>query len=278
MLNRAVFFAGVVLVASLVLTSCNQISNTQTGSVVDKVRGTHRLKAAYIVYPPFIMKDPNTGNLSGFFVDLMSQIATYGDFKVEYEEAKWSSMVAGLESNRYDLVVSGIFPTIPRSLSVAFADPIMYVGLSGVVPKGDQQLWTEERLHTPGLRISVVSGEVGHEYVRRMLPNAKVTVLDTADITRASAEVAFGRADIALSESIACTEFAAQNQTVKTVFVDQPLQVFGTTFMLRRGDPDWRNFLNTAIDSLEASGNIRKLETKYKTRPTMWRSRTQPWQ
>src|SRR5258708_15481626 len=102
-----------------------------------------------------------------------------------------------------------------------------------------------------------------------MSPAAKVTVLDSADITRAAAEVAFGRADIALSESIACTEFAAQNPGVKTVFINDPLQVFGTTFMLRRGDPDWRNFLNTAIDFLEASGNIRKLEAKYKTGPDM---------
>jgi len=262
----------------LALLGCGRSSPKEQSSVVDKLRSNHELKAAYIVYPPFVTKDPNTGALSGFFVDLMSQIADYGDFKVEYEEAKWGTMVAGLESNRYDLVVSGIFPTIPRSLSVAFAEPIMYVGLSGVVPKSDRAEWTPERLTTPGLRIAVVAGEVGHEYVQRALPKARVTVLDTADISRAAAEVAYGRADIALSESITCGEFAAQNPNVKTVFVDEPLEVFGTTFMLRRGDPDWRNFLNTAIEFLEASGSIRQLEAKYKTRPEMWRSRRQPWQ
>jgi len=276
MINKQHLF--VPCLALLALSGCGQQPAGPAASTVDKIRSSHVLHASYITYPPFVIKDPNTGNLSGFFIDLMADIASYGDFKVTYEEAKWGTMVASLESGRTDLVVSGIFPTIPRSFSVAFADPIMFVGLSGTVPKDDKKPWTEERLRTPGLRVAVVSGEVGHEYVRRALPQAKVTVLDTADITRASAEVAFGRADIALSESIACTEFASQNPTVKTVFVDQPLQVFGTTFMLRKGDPDWRNFLNTAIQVLEASGNIRKLEAKYKTRPDMWRSRAQPWQ
>jgi polar amino acid transport system substrate-binding protein len=275
MINKKSVF---LFFALLGLCGCNQARQTAATSTVDKIRSSHELHAAYIVYPPFVTKDPNSGTLSGFFIDLMNQIASYGDFKVTYEEAKWSTMVAGLESNRYDLVVSGIFPTIPRSFSVSFAEPIMYVGLSGVVPKNDQTVWTEERLKTAGLRIAVVSGEVGHEYVRRALPDAKPIVLDTADISRAPAEVAYGRADIALAEGISCTEFAAQNPNVKAIFVNPPLQVFGTTFMLRRGDVEWRNFLNTAIEFLEASGNIRKLEAKYKTRPDMWRSRTQPWQ
>jgi ABC-type amino acid transport substrate-binding protein len=278
MLNKRCFFVALLLGTGLLATSCSQVSQGQPASVVDKIRATHVLKAAYIVYPPFVYKDPNSGSLSGYFIDLMNQVAAFGDFKMDYEEAKWSTMVSGLESKRYDIVVSGIFPTIPRSFSVAFAKPIMYVGLGAVVPASDTTDWTPEKLAKPGLRIAVVSGEVGHEYVKRVLPDAKPTVLDTADISRAAAEVAYGRADIAISESITASEFASQNPKVKAVFVRNPLEIFGSTVMVRRGDPDWLNFLNTAIDFLEASGNLQRLEAKYKIRPDMWKSRQLPWQ
>jgi polar amino acid transport system substrate-binding protein len=253
------------------------VSQPSATSVVDKIPKDHVLHAAYVVYPPFVTKDANTGKVGGYFIDLMNEIAAHGNFRITYEEAKWGTMVAGLEGRRYDLVVSGIFPTIPRSLSVAFARPVMYIGLSGVVSAKNTHQWTLSDLQQPGLRVAVVNGEVGDEYRKQYLPNAKATVLDSADISRAAAEVAAGRADVALAESITMVQFAAANPSVRTVFVDQPLQVFGSTLMLRRGDPDWLNFLNTAIDFEEQSGFLRQLDAKYKPQPGLWRDHSLPW-
>ncbi len=267
----------VVLLFLLLASACTRTQPTNEESVIDRVRSSHRLKAAYVVYPPFVIKDSNSGKLSGYFIDLMSEIAFNGQFQVDYEEAKWGTMVAGLESKRYDIVVSGIFPTIPRSFAASFARPIMYVGLSAVVPATDTRQWTADTLKNPGLRIAVVNGEVGHEYLKRYLPNAQAIVLDTADISRAALEVLSGRADVAIAESITMVEFAAANPKVKALFVENPLQVFGSTFMIRRGDPDWLNFINTSIDFLEASGSLRALDTKYKSYSGLWRDRTLPW-
>lgn len=270
-----------ILVLSIMLTATGGCRNGQQSaqqSVVDKVKSSHRLHAAYVVYPPFVEKDANTGRLSGYFIDLMNEIASQGDFTVDYEEANWGSMVAGLESNRYDVVVSGIFPTIPRSFSAAFARPIMYIGLSAVVPKNDKHQWTVEDLQKPGLRVAVVNGEVGDEYAQRNLPHAKLIVLDTADIARAAVEVQQGRADVAIAAGNTLVDFAAKNPEVRPIFVDKPLQVFGCTLMIRRGDPDWLNFLNTSIDQLEASGELQRLEKKYKSTPTLWLDHTLPWQ
>jgi len=246
--------------------------------VVDKVRVQKSLAAAYVVYPPFVIKDPSTGQLSGYFIEMMEEISKYGDFKVNYEEAKWGTMVAGLEQNRYDVVVSGIFPTIPRALSVTFAKPIMYVGLSAIVDAKSQINWVTSALSDPKLRIAVVNGEVGQEYVKRFLPAQKPISLDTSDLSRAGLEVLQGRADIAIAESITCVEFAQRNPKVKAIFTEIPLQVYGSTFMIRSGDPDWLAFLNTSIEFLESSGVIDKLESKYKSRPGLWLSRSKPWQ
>lgn len=280
-MKRTTFLAALLLVLACdTNTSKTQQPATADGgprSVVDTIRDQKVLRAAYVQYPPFVIKDPATGNVSGYFIELMDEIAKHGKFKVTYEEAKWGTMVAGLESKRYDVVVSGIFPTIPRSLSVSFARPVMYIGLSGVVSTKDTRNWTVADLQRQGLRVAVVNGEVGDEYRKQYMPNATAAVLDTADISRAAAEVAAGRADIALAESVTMVNFAAANPSVRAVFVDEPLQVFGSTVMIRRGDPDWLNFLNTSLDFLEQSGFTRKLDQKYKPQPGLWRDHRLPW-
>jgi ABC-type amino acid transport substrate-binding protein len=274
--SRVVLF----LLIALLQSACGRISSgvaESSESVVSTLKKSRSLKAAYIVYPPFVTKDANTGMLGGYFIELMAEVARQGEFRIDYEETKWSTMVAGLVAKKYDVVVSGVFPTIPRSYEVAFARPIMYVGLGGVVPVTDTRDWKASDLAAPNLRIAVVNGEVGHEYLRRFLPDAKPIVLDTGDISRAAAEVLHGRADIALAESITGAAFVAANPGVRTVFSTEPLQVFGTTLMLRRGDPDWMAFLNTAIENLEASGFLRRLDERYKTSPDLWLSRSLPW-
>jgi ABC-type amino acid transport substrate-binding protein len=263
---------------SILLQSCStreSISNSV--SVVDEIRSTHKLRAAYVVYPPFVMKDANSGKLSGYFIDLMSQIADAGQFSIDYQEATWGTMIAGLEGKRYDVVVSGIFPTIPRSFSADFGKPIMYIGLSGVAPSGQADQWTEARLQTPGLRVAVINGEVGYEYAKRYLTKAKLTVIDSADISRAAVEVSERRADVALAEGITMVNFAAHNPQVKAIFVDHPLEVFGCTLMVRRGDPDLVHFLDTGIDLLQTSGVLSDLDKIYKSRPDLWRDRPLPW-
>jgi len=186
-------------------------------------------------------------------------------------------MVSGLASGKYDIVVSGIFPTISRSFEVSFARPVMYVGLAGVVRADDSHVWTPESLQREGLRVAVVNGEVGHEYARKFLPDAQLIVLDTADISRAATEVVQGRADVALAESLTLVSFAGENPSAKAVFIEKPLQVFASTVMIRRDDPDFRVFVNTAIDFLEASGFIDQLEAKYKTNADMWLSLRPAW-
>jgi polar amino acid transport system substrate-binding protein len=248
-----------------------------SGRALDAVRTTKKLKAAYILYPPFVSRDANSGALSGLFIDLMQDISAAGDFAIDYVEAKWGTMVAGLESRQFDLVVSGVFPTIPRGLVVDFADPQMYVGLSGVVAKTNTALNSASDLQRPGLKIAVINGEVGHEYVRRYLPQAEPLVIDAADISRALEEVKSGRAEVSLTESITAVLYAEQNPTVKVVFGERPLQTFGSTVMLRQEDAALKTFLNSAFSFLQSSGRLDELDQKYRNGRPLWLLRAPPW-
>lgn len=234
-------------------------------SVLDKVKSEGTIRAGYIVYPPFVTKDPNTADLGGLFIDVMAEIARQLGVSIDYQEAKWGNMVTGLQAGDFDTVVSGIFPTIPRSEDVAFARPLMYVGLAGVVRYGETRFTSDADLDRDGIKVAVINGEVGHEYMRINHLHTELVVLNTADIGRAAEEVRVGNADLALTDGLTCYNYVQEYpKETELAYSENPFYVFGVTVMIRRSDPDWQNFLNTSFELLESSSTIDRHEVRYK--------------
>lgn len=268
-----------IILGGLILSLCLlfaplAVEAQQQQSVLQNIQRTKTINAGYIPYPPFVIVDPNTKKLSGYFIDLMNEIvANMGqDIKINYEETTWGTMVVGVQSGKFDVVVSGIFSTIPRSMQVTFTRPVMLVGLSAVARNDDTRFKTDEDLKKPGLTIAVTAGEVGHGYAKQFLPNAKLIVLDTPDITRPMLEVLAGRADIGIADSMSVYNFVdAHKGKAANVFADRPLYLYGTGLLLPR-DLQWKDFLDQAIDFLGYSKVLDRLEAKYKKGATEWTS------
>jgi ABC-type amino acid transport substrate-binding protein len=249
-------------------------ASAQQPSILQNIQKTKTINAAYIPYPPFVIVDPNTKKVSGYFIELMDEIvANMGqDIKIKYEETTWGTMVVGVQSGKFDVVVSGIFSTIPRSMQVTFTRPVMLVGLSAVARSDDKRFKTDEDLKKPGLTVAVTAGEVGHSYAKQYLPNAKLIVLDTPDITRPMLEVLAGRADVGIADSMSVYNFVEAHKGKATnVFGERPLYLYGTGLMLPR-DLQWKDFLDQAINFLEYSKVLDRLEAKYKKGATEWTS------
>lgn len=283
MLNARRSIAGLVVLITIALLGASFWGCVPKGvergeSVLEKVKREKVIHAGYIKYPPFVIQDPKTRELSGYFIDLMAQIAELMGVEIEYEETNWGRMIAALETGKVDVVVSGIFRTIPRAMQVTFTKPVLYVGISAIIRKEDTRFKELEDFEKPGLTVAVTDGEVGHEYAKRYLLDTKLIVLETEDITRPMLEVITGRADVALGDAMSCYRFAKEHkESVTDLFAGRPFYVFGTTLMIRRGDPEWLDFLNLALEFMENSGFTDKLEKKYKEADAAWLSAAKPW-
>jgi len=241
-------------------------------SILQKVQRTKVIKAGYIPYPPFVLVDPNTKKLSGYFIELMDAIVdNMGQgIKIEYEETTWGTMVVGAQSGKFDIVVSGILSTIPRSMQVTFTRPVLLIGLSAVGRAGETRFKSEEDLRKPGLTVAATAGEIGHSYTQKYLPSAKLIVLDTPDITRPMLEVLSGRADIGIADSISVSNFVeAHKSTAVNLFAERPLFVYGCGLLLPR-DLQWKDFIDQSINFLEYSKVLDRLEQKYKKGSSEW--------
>ena len=92
--------------------SKTQVNNTGSGDTDNSLqtvleRGTLRAGAEGN-WNPFVYNDLATGNLVGYEVEIVEEIAKRMGVKVEWSIAnQWDGVIAGLQANRYDVVFCG---------------------------------------------------------------------------------------------------------------------------------------------------------------------------
>ncbi|MEX3845486.1 ABC transporter substrate-binding protein [Paraburkholderia sp. BR10882] len=73
-------------------------------------------------YPPLEFKDTSSGAVSGFDVDLGEAIAKRMGAKLTWQETSFDQMVAALQTNRVDMILSGMTDLPSRREVVTFVD------------------------------------------------------------------------------------------------------------------------------------------------------------
>jgi len=64
----------------------------------EKIIRAKSMNVCYVQWPPSVIKDPNSGELSGLLVDMIERIGEDGGFKVNYVESSWGGFGADLQT------------------------------------------------------------------------------------------------------------------------------------------------------------------------------------
>lgn len=237
-------------------------------STLGKIQQAKVIRVAFIHYPPSAFRGAD-GKVTGHFVDALEEIIHQLDpaIKIEYEETTWADFTTALTSGRVDLSIAGTFTTVPRAKVVAFTRPLVYLGRSVVVRKGDDRFSPSEsplQFDRPGIKIAVVSGEGSHEFVKAEFKNQDiVTVFSGADLSQALAAVSAGQADVGMSDALETQKYARTHPEVMDLYSERPYNLTPIAWAVRQDDSEWKDFLDTAIHTLEAQGKLREFEAKY---------------
>ncbi|MGF6881247.1 polar amino acid transport system substrate-binding protein [Nocardia sp. GAS34] len=130
--------ACIVAGGALVLTGCtkNSESNAPTVAKVqvnkvdslasqlpDKVKQAGKLVVGVnLPYSPNEFKDPSTGKIVGFDVDLMDAVAATLGTKADYQQADFEKIIPSIQAGTYDLGMSSFTDNTDREKSVDFVD------------------------------------------------------------------------------------------------------------------------------------------------------------
>jgi ABC-type amino acid transport substrate-binding protein len=252
------------LLATIVCASCSSPQTGQTASALEKIQQAKTIRAGWAPYPPYAERDPATGQVQGFYIDLFRRVGTESGLKIEFIETTWTTMIADLKTGKFDVMAAPVFRTIPRALEVSFTRPIDYFGLSAMVRSGESRFAKLDDFNRKGVRIATVTGEVGNDFARTHLPNAEIIAHSSGNISVALVDVIEGKADVGITDAWTIRQFVAAhaNQT-RDLFAKDPFDIVGAGWFVRTDANDLLNFLNSSIDWLDSSGALKETATKY---------------
>ncbi|QIA27439.1 basic amino acid ABC transporter substrate-binding protein [Thermaerobacter sp. PB12/4term] len=209
-------------------------------------------------YPPMEFPNPeNPSELIGFDIDLGKAIAEKLGVEHRAVVVDWDGILAGLESGRYDVVMSSMNITEERQKS---ADFVQYfeMGQMIVVAKGNPKgIYSLDDLK--GKVIAVQIGTTNEE-IARGIEGATVKTFQT--FPDALKEVHVGRADATiLDEPVA--RYYANIEGDKYEFVGEPFERAPVGIAVAKGHEDLVQAIQKALDELKQDGTYDQIYTKW---------------
>ena len=212
-------------------------------------------------YMPFEMTDKN-GNFVGFDIDIAREMAQALGVKFVPVNTAWDGIIPSLITEKFDIIMSGMTVTQERNLKINFANPNIVVGQTILINKKHQgAIKSYKDLNDSKYTVTSKLGTTGEQAVKRVIPKATYKSFETEP--EAALEVVNGKADAFVYDLPYCVVFMAQQGAGKLVFLDTPFTYEPLAWAIRKGDPDFLNWLNNFLSQIKNDGRYDKIYDKW---------------
>lgn len=236
-------------------TPANYNPNELTGALARiKSSGTIRIGMEG-VYTPYGYHQGD--QLVGIEKEIGDFIAQQLGVKASYVETKWDSLIAGLDVNKYDIVLNNIAITDARKQKYDFSIPYLRsIGKAGV-RKGSSitsidQIKGKRAAQTPTSNWGQQAKSLGAEIV------PADGFVQTVEL------VASGRADVTLNDFVSFQQYLKQHTDAPITLLDGEVEAnIQIAALLNKGNEDLKAAVDAAITKGLADGTISSVTKKY---------------
>jgi polar amino acid transport system substrate-binding protein len=212
-------------------------------------------------YLPFEMADKK-GRFIGFDIDVAKEMAKAMGVKFVPVNTAWDGIIPALMTKKFDIIMSGMTITQERNLKINFADPYIIVGQTVLLNKKHEGIVKSYKdLNDPKYVVTSKLGTTGEQAIKRMIPKATYKSFEVE--SEAALEVLTGKADATVYDLPFCVVFMAQQGAGKLVFLDEPFTFEPLAWAVRKGDPDFLNWLNNFLRQIKNDGRYERFYNKW---------------
>lgn len=203
-------------------------------------------------YPPFESLDEE-GNLIGFDIELMEELAAIMDVEVEYVQLDFSVIISSLNSGQVDIGLSGF--TYSPDRDVLFSEPY-YMSAQAVVVATDSDITSLEDLADK--RIAAGLGTTGEAAATEAYPEAEIMFPDDY-------LVGFEMLRAGQTDAIVADLGVAQNYAQQDAFrmLDDYLQSEEMSIIVKKDNPELMAQIDEAILEFKATEDYEALLAKW---------------
>ena len=212
-------------------------------------------------YVPFEMTDKK-GNFIGFDMDFGRRLAKAMGVKFVPVNTSWDGIIPALVTDKFDIIMGGMTITQERNLKIAFATPYIVVGQTILLNKKlEGTVKSYKDLNDPKYTLTSRMGTTGEQAIKKMIPKATYKGFESE--AEAGLEVINGKADALVYDLPYCGFLFGSQGKGKTVFLNKPFTYEPLAWAIKKGDPDFLNFLSNFLRQSRGDGFYDKLYDKW---------------
>ncbi len=253
-----VFLMALLLLAALGCSKSEQPAgqaakqDAAKGGAVEQILQRGVLRVGFSTFVPWAMQDKK-GEFIGFEIDVARRLAQDMGVAVQFEPTQWSGIIPALLSGKFDIIIGGMGIQPQRGLKVNFTIPYEYSGMSLVADKQKAAKFKSlADFDRPDVILAIRQGTTAVDAAKKYMPKAQQRLFEQEAQT--IQEVLSGRAH-AVVASDPFPAFQALKYPDKLVLpMAEPFTKEPIAFAVRKGDPDFLNFLDGWIRMVTDEG------------------------
>lgn len=261
MFNKKNWFILMLVAAlTLVLAACGGDDDASQSSL-EKVKANDKIVwGVKNDTKLFGLKDPATGNVEGFDIDIAKEITAIilGDAsKVEFKEVTSKTRIPMLNNGEIDGIIATMTITEDRRKEVDFSEIYFEAGQSLLVKKGSP-IQSIEDLDASS-KVIAVKGSTSAVNIRENAPDAQV--LEFENYAEAFTALKAGQGDTLTTDNSILFGMASDDSNYEVVggtFTDEPYGI-----AMKKGSDDLVKAVNDALKELKDNGKYDEIYSKW---------------
>lgn len=268
-MKKSITLFTLILIFSALLSGCKaQVNETEAPVALNHLE---RIMAAGKVtvgtsadYPPYEYVD-ETGMMTGFDVELMTEIAKRMGVELVWTDMPFDSLIAAVQENKIDLSISCFNYDEERDLQVDFSDAYYTSEDAFLAGEGFTGAFVNPE-DAANFKVGVQSGTVQDDWLTATL--VETGLMDEGNLFRyprvdqAALDLQAGRIDILMADYVPAKAIATQYGGFSILY-HGVLATGPINIVLPNGDAELQAELNSIIKELQTEGFIEALAVKY---------------
>ncbi|MED1441072.1 glutamate ABC transporter substrate-binding protein [Aeribacillus composti] len=208
----------------------------------------------------FGLKDPKTGKVEGFDIDIAKGLAKkiLGDEnKIELKEVTSKTRIPLLNNGDIDCIIATMTISEERKKEVDFSDVYFMAGQSLLVKKDSKINGISDV--KKGVTVLTAKGSTSAQNIREKAPEA--TVLEFENYAEAFTALKAGQGDALTTDNALLLGMAKQDPNFRVVdetFTEEPYGI-----AVRKGDTEFVNTINEYLKEIKENGEYDKIYEKW---------------
>jgi glutamate transport system substrate-binding protein len=198
--------------------------------------------------PPFGFKNPQSGDIEGFDVDLGKAIADKLGVKPKFVEAISDNRIPFLQDGTVDLVLSTMTINAERDQEIDFSEPYYIARGRILVPQGSDIAGVGS---LAGKSVCTALGSTYEETLKEQAPKADLKLVDS--YSECLELVQNGAVDAVSTDDVILTGMIIQDDSLELV-ESEPLTVEPYGAGMKDGDTEFKEFVDGVIQEYKEGG------------------------